>query len=93
MLLKEIQADKTEVKNIAPVKRTRWVGTLRPKPGQRVFRLNTLTAVIEPAPMDVQLSVIGKKIGNIRVEPDCLYCVALNKENAEKKFIKLIEKI
>ncbi len=73
--------------------KSRFIGTLRPKPGQRVWRLNTVTAEIAPAPMDVQLSVIGKKIGNIRVEPDCLYCVAINKANAEKHFCNMIERL
>jgi hypothetical protein len=76
-----------------PYPKHRFIGTVRPKPGQRVWRLNTVTAAIDPAPMDVQLSVIGKKVGNIRVEQDCLYCVAINKANAERKFCTMIERL
>ncbi len=76
-----------------PYPKSRFIGTLRPKPGQKVWKLNTVTAAIDPAPMDVQLSVIGKKVGNIKIEPNCLYCVAINKANAERKFCNMIERL
>ncbi len=91
MLKVDYKSDQVVDQKQAEIKKQRFIGKLRPKLGQKVWMLNILTAEIKDAPMDVQFSVIGKKISNIKVQPNCFYCVAINKENAEKHFRKIIE--
>ncbi len=93
MVLNDQQKESLQISQQAEIKKQRFIGKLRPKPGQKVWMLNVVTAEIKEAPMDVQFSVIGKKISNIKVQPNCFYCVAINKENAEKHFRKIIESI
>lgn len=71
------------------------------RPGHRIFELNLDTSEIKPAEVKQQV-VMGKIMRNkhhthyrdfveIISNKNCLYCPALNAENAEKRFNKLIK--
>lgn len=98
MIKETINPDKMDIRPTVPVKKQKYLATLRPKPGQKLFRLNLDTAEIDAPGLEtsVSFSVSGgkpKKESKLQVEKNCLYCVALNKKNAEKKFIKMLESL
>lgn len=72
-----------------------FIGSIKPKNGHIVFEINVLTLEIVPAKFD-ELAILKftseKLKRTITINKDCVYISALNKENALKKFRKVIEK-
>ena len=74
-------------------KRKELVDILIPKPGMKLWELNKKTGKIEQVEFESKNIVYtGKPINHIRYsitqKENCLYCVAINYENAEKKLLK-----
>lgn len=75
----------------------KYVGTLKPKKGHRVFEINTLTLMIREAVYEEEsdLVLISNKIKKgkkkkLITDKDCIYISALNTKNAVKKLNKKI---
>jgi len=85
-------ADQREIK-----KELKLIGKLTPKPGQKVWKLNLTTEKVTEAAVEVIASfMVGKKHVEQRklvVENDCWYVAAINKENACRKFLKMLNNI
>lgn len=92
--MKEVEnlaSDKTELHAPKPIhKATQFIGSLNPHRGQYVWEMNLDTRVIEmaqfkEASFDVEANTVRKKL---IVKENCLYAVAINAKNADKKFFK-----
>lgn len=64
------------------VNNRRLAGKLIRKPGHKIWSLHLPDATISEAPL------IGKEID---IKPLHLYCSALNKKSAERRFIKMLQ--
>lgn len=72
------------------------VGRMVIKPGMKCFEFNYKTGEIKVAEFEKQNIVLtGSAINRISrkviSKENCLYCVAINQNNAEKKFLKLFK--
>src|SRR5690606_990954 len=71
-----------------------YLGSIRPHPGHTLFELDLGTGDIKPAEIEatVELDQNMKHITRKKVvkRSNCLYCMALNKKNAMKKFLKMV---
>lgn len=89
----------TEMHAVAQARRQKVIlGKLRPKPGQKVWECNMANGQIaecEEEAAEARLNKDGsaRVVRNIKVKDNHLYCVAINRENAERKFIKQVETI
>lgn len=103
--MKELEkhiAEKTEVHATKPVKKEiKYISTLKPQKGQRVFELNLATGIINEATFKIENEVVDFKkavMGDmsvrrrLQVNKDCIYCCALNPQNADKRFHKMLNK-
>jgi hypothetical protein len=73
----------------------RFEGTLTPQRGQNVWSFNLSTYAIkieEPQTVGTDL-LTGEILKKIIMDKDCLYCCAINRKNAERKFMKMITKM
>ena len=61
---------------------------MRPKPGQRVWKMGKDLKVIQLTQADFQYEK-GRKA--LFMNPAFMYCVALNEPNAARKFLKLLK--
>lgn len=87
---KDEERVKTEITKQV-IKQKRWVGKLEPKPGQFTWELDLVTSEIKHAVIDeVRHDLRGKAHKRIFIKENSLYCCAINRENAEKHFKKLI---
>lgn len=77
---------------------SKFVGSLMPHKGQKCFELNTRTGQIELAKFETQTieyptnGSISKVRNKLVIKMDCIYVVAINLDNAKKKFQKILNK-
>lgn len=97
--LDNIRPEATEMHAVAPVKRQKVsFGKLRPKPGQKVWQCDLSNGQITEA-IEEDAKAFVKKDGSAKIQRQIKlldnhwYCVAINKANAERKFIIHLEKI
>ena len=85
----EVQAQKQEIKKL------KFLGSLRPHKGQECYQLEVATGVVTLAEFTTTNVPFGStfKVSNkIIVKPGYLYNTAINKKNAQRKFIKMLIK-
>ena len=91
-----IQGDNIEiVRSKEEIRQVKFLGALIPKPGQSCWQLEVATGIVTPAEVDAVNVTYGADIkvkAKITVKPGHLYLTAINKENAERKFIKMLIK-
>lgn len=85
-----------EVKEERQVRKEKhFEGTLTPQRGQNVWSFNLSTydvKIVEPVNHGVEM-LTGAVLRKIIMEKDCLYCCAINRKNAERKFMKMIAEL
>jgi hypothetical protein len=92
----QISPDQIEISAPKPIQKQKvLLGKLRPQPGQKVFEVDMVTAIVKESVyerVNAKLLPDGttKVEKKINVKDGHLYCVALNKRNAEKRFLKMI---
>lgn len=88
--------DKTEIHAVKPDKREKVVYTLRPQPGQKTWQLDLKTRLIQEAEyeqVDAEITKMGAAIHKkVIIKEGCLYCVAINQQNADRKFMAMLGK-
>ena len=99
--MKELVDFKSEIKEICaeiPAKTEKIVGSLRPYPGQKIWKLDLNTRLITEAEYefgDIRFENAIKGDTSVRhkllTEPGCLYVAAVNAKNADKKFFKMLK--
>ncbi len=76
------------------------LGTMVIKPGMKCFEFNYKTGAIEEAKFESQDFALARSGANTSIgrisrkvisRENCLYCVAINKKNAETKFLKVFK--
>jgi len=73
-------------------KQVQFVGKLTPQRGQQVWEVDGATGSImkvEPETIGVELAN-GHPVRKLIMKPGYLYCCAINRENAKRKFMKMI---
>lgn len=95
--LEQHKIDKTEIQNIKPVTKEKQLKkSLIPEKGQKTYQLNLRTSVITEAEYDKEFVSLTGVAGNVRkqviMQEDCIYCVAINFKNADRKFHKMLGK-
>ena len=76
----------------------KFIGSLMIHKGQKCFELNTRTGKIELAKFETQTieyptnGSIAKVRNKLVIKMDCIYAVAINLDNAKKKFQKTLNK-
>lgn len=74
-------------------KEIKLLGSLKMQRGQSLWKLNLKTKMIyQVKPEDATLTMKGGVRKKVVLEDDCIYAVAINVKNAERKFIKMIQK-
>lgn len=96
--LEPFKKDPKELHAIKPDKRElKYLGTLRPHHGQKVWQLDLKTMIISEA--KYELGVLDFKKAQhgdfstrhrLVAQENCLYVCAINAKNADKKFHKMI---
>lgn len=97
--LEPFKKDKTELHAIKPDKRElKYLGTLRPQKGQRVWQLDLKSMMITEAKYEEGVADFKKvEQGDLSVrhklvtQENCLYVCAINAKNADKKFHKMLK--
>lgn len=93
--LSNIEPDKLKVTDERPVKKeSRFLGSMRSYNGHKIWQLELATTAITEVEFDsINYKLKGGTQKNIITKKGFLYCSALNIENAEKKFKKMITKM
>ena len=93
--LKQHRPDEQHIKAEVPAKRQEvYMGALRPKPGQKVWQCDLKTGEVKEAEFDnTTVNALAPHKKKVRVKPGHIYAVAINKANAEKKFVKLLSRV
>jgi hypothetical protein len=93
MIILEPPKIKTE-DQIKQQKEFKFVGSFRLVRGLKLWSFNLTTKKLKEVEIDRQISInyLGKTITKNKAfrEKDCIYCQALNKKNAIKKFYKWV---
>lgn len=100
--------DEVKLKEEIPIKKALTkIAELRPQPGQRIFELNLTTGLINEAKFKEEKAVLiqefnmltnkqsgiaTKIVMDIFTNPGCLYVNAINPQNADKKFHRMLHK-
>lgn len=100
--------DPTEIHAVTPIKKTLVMeGVFKPKPGQKMWELNLATGIIVEADYDEEViavveskNIITGKVNGVTDQvkkklirkENCLYWPAINWQNADKQFHKLLNK-
>lgn len=72
-------------------KKLQFIGSLKPHKGQKCWELDLATGIIRPAEIkSITAELTGAVHRQIIIKPKHLYCVALNLENADRKFVKML---
>lgn len=87
-LSQHIKENVAVIKEIPAKKQFAHLGTLLPQPGQKVYELNLTTGEFIEAELEKTVSIKGVK--KIKAKEDCIYTLAINRKNAERKFIKMV---
>lgn len=103
--LMDFRAEIKETESAKPAKTEKVIATLRPKPGQKVWELNLKTRLIVKAEYkDEKVKIIqavnmvtrrpqgmvSRVVRDVDRKENCLYCCAINAENADKQFFKML---
>jgi len=92
-----LPSEKMEV--VIPAKTEhKFIASLKPHKGHTCYEMNLATRTIRPAVFEeVTLDMFAKKSmakvarrKKLIVQPDCIYCTALNTKNALKRFIQML---
>ncbi len=67
------------------------IGSIRLQPGQHFYELNTKTFLITVVDPQKIVTLFGDVKSRFEPKDDCLYTVAINVKNAEKKFMKMLD--
>ena len=74
----------------------RLIGSLRKIKGLKLFAYNTKTNLIYEVEVKKEVAIktdkTTKETTKVNYDPDCLYCQAINLQNAKRKFINFIVK-
>lgn len=83
--------DKPEIENVKPVETgKRLVKSLDKHRGQTTYQLDLTTSVITEAEYKEEFATLNGKIRKqVIMKENCLYCVAINFKNADRKFHKM----
>lgn len=77
--------------------RKEYKGTLRLKKGMKLYELNLKTQEIKEAQYQSITAQTGRLGAGVRkaliMQPNCLYEAAINQQNAQRKFGKMVKKI
>lgn len=67
---------------------------IKPKKGQFVWQFNMRTKeLVRKTAYETHVNLNGAVNKKIEREPDCLYCAAINRENAAKKIMRLLDEL
>lgn len=92
--LEEKKIDKPEVVNQRQVESQKLISRWNIHPGHKVWELNIKEGLIREAKIEevtVQLGKLGPvKRSKVIQKDGCLYCSALNANNADKRFMKML---
>lgn len=94
--LESIQKDKQEISvQKKQQKEKELIGQIKPKPGHRIFEINTETGKVQEATFtqEINFSLTGKNNKQIFVQPKCIYISALNKKNAVKHYTNHLKRL
>lgn len=76
------------------------IGSIKYKPGSTLWQFNTETGELKPAKVIVKEQLLWvskgdctKKTRSVIYENKCVYIWALNRKNAEKKILKVINNV
>lgn len=91
--------DKTEfVKQVQ--QEYKHIGSIKYRPGSTLWQFNTETGELKPAKVTVKEQLIWTSKGNctkktrsVIYEDKCVYMWALNRKNAEKKILRVINNV
>jgi hypothetical protein len=89
--MKELDAHKKEEIAVHAQKQQEkqhaFIGQFRPHPGQKIWQIDLKTLEVTPAEIDeAAVNIEGEVQKKIIVKEKHLYCVAINKKNALRKF-------
>jgi hypothetical protein len=96
--MQELQNYRAEQVQIAGQREVRkekkYLGTLHPHTGHKIWQIDLSTKEIAEAEFEKEDHILTARGVNSRkrilVKPHHLYCSALNRKNALKKFVKMI---
>ena len=92
-----ISSEKMEV--VIPAKTEhKLIGSLKPHKGHTCYEMNLATRTIKPAVFEEVTTTFPTPGNTVRpmvrkkliIQPDCIYCTALNTKNALKRFIQML---
>ena len=76
------------------------IGSIKYRPGSTLWQFNTETGELKPAKVTVKVQLVWtskgdctKKTRSVIYEDKCVYMWALNRKNAEKKILRVINNI
>lgn len=102
--LENIKPDKPEMAVVIPVEKKKINKKLFPLPGHKYFELELNTSIIRQVfPEKSKIKIVPEidirtgevtgtttqKSGEIKRKENCLYCTALNAQNADKEFHRM----
>jgi len=71
-----------------------YLGSLKPHKGQKLFELNIETSEVKPVEYkETEVLISGDVRKKYVIKPNHWYAVALNKVNAERKFLNRLKNI
>lgn len=93
--------DKDKIEFVKQVQQEyKYIGSIKYKPGSTLWQFNTETGELKPAKVTVKMQLLWtskggctKKTRNVIYEDKCVYIWALNRKNAEKKILKVINNV
>lgn len=91
--------DKTEfVKQVQ--QEYKYIGSIKYRPGSTLWQFNTETEELKPAKITVKEQLVWtskdnctKKTRSVIYKDKCVYVQALNRKNAEKKILRVINNV
>lgn len=82
-----------KAQQVSEQKKTLLVGTIKPQKGHTCFEFNLSTGEIKPAIIqEVNSTLKGAVRKKVMVNENCIYTSALNKLNAQRKFLQALQK-
>lgn len=94
--LEKHEPGRTEIVAQKQVEKRLDLATLKPKPGHRIWELDIKEGLIrevqlkDTGDLDLKRGAMGARVRKLVTRDGCLYCSALNADNADKKFMKMI---
>lgn len=93
--------DKDKIELVKQVQQEyKHIGSIKHRPGSTLWQFNTETGELKPAKVTVKAQLVwtskggcAKKTRSVIYEDKCVYMWALNRKNAEKKILKVINNV